>query len=60
MHNSIRLPTEGFVNPVLVPQYDDSGEILDVQVRLPNSFAEQMLQYSATYNGTQCNKLISH
>ena len=44
-------PYGGFVNPVLVPQYDDSGEILDVQVRLPNSFAEQMLQYSATYNG---------
>ena len=43
-------PYGGFVNPVLVPQYDDSGEILDVQVRLPNSFAEQMLQYSATYN----------
>ena len=44
-------PYGGFVNPVLVPQYDDSGEILDVQVRFPNSFAEQMLQYSATYNG---------
>ena len=43
-------PYGGFINPVLAPLYNDSGEIIDVQVSYPNSFANQMLYYSATYN----------
>ena len=43
-------PYGGFINPVLVPLYNDSGEIIDVQSSYPNSFANQMLYYSATYN----------
>ena len=43
-------PYGGFINPVLVPLYNDSGEIIDVQISYPNSFANQMLYYSATYN----------
>lgn len=43
-------PYGGFINPVLVPLYNDSGEIIDVQVSYPNSFTDQMLHYSATYN----------
>ena len=43
-------PYGGFINPVLAPLYNDSGEIIDVQISYPNSFANQMLYYSATYN----------
>lgn len=43
-------PYRGFVNPVLVPVTNDSGEIIDVVITYPKTFAEQMLYYSKNYN----------
>lgn len=42
-------PYSGFVNPVLVPTANDEGEILEVNLIQPESFEEQMLNYSASY-----------
>lgn len=43
-------PYSGFVNPVLVPQYDENDEIIAIKVEQPDSFAEQMLYYSEQYS----------
>lgn len=43
-------PYRGFVNPVLVPLMDDTGEITDIVITYPKTFAEQMLYYSKNYN----------
>jgi dipeptidyl-peptidase-3 len=43
-------PYSGFVNPILVPVTDDSGEITDVQMLQSRNFAEQMLYYSERYS----------
>src|SRR5690554_160270 len=43
-------PYRGFVNPVLVPLTDDAGEITDIVITYPKTFAEQMLYYSKNYN----------
>lgn len=43
-------PYSGFVNPVLVPKMDDNGEIIDVEITQPDSFAEQMLYYAKEYS----------
>ena len=43
-------PYRGFVNPVLVPVTDENGEIIDIVVTYPKTFAEQMLYYSKNYN----------
>ncbi|OZV67970.1 dipeptidyl-peptidase 3 family protein [Winogradskyella aurantia] len=43
-------PYSGFVNPVLVPEMNDSGEITAIKVTQPEGFPEQMLNYSAKYN----------
>jgi dipeptidyl-peptidase-3 len=42
-------PYNGFVNPVLVPKTDAKGNITDIMVKQPKTFAEQMLQYSKEY-----------
>jgi len=42
-------PYSGFVNPVLVPETNDAGEIIDVKVTQPKSFEEQMIQYANMY-----------
>ncbi|MBL6447714.1 dihydrofolate reductase [Fulvivirga sp. 29W222] len=42
-------PYGGFINPVLVPVTDDSGNITDVKVEYPKDFTEQMLYYSENY-----------
>lgn len=42
-------PYSGFVNPILVPKYNDKGEIISINVQQPKSFAEQMLMYSKQY-----------
>ena len=42
-------PYSGFVNPVLVPVTDKEGEITDVKVTQPESFAGQMLDYAKSY-----------
>jgi dipeptidyl-peptidase-3 len=43
-------PYSGFVNPVLVPELDDNGEITAIKVTQPAGFPEQMLEYSSKYN----------
>jgi dipeptidyl-peptidase-3 len=43
-------PYSGFVNPVLVPEMNDSGEIVTIKVTQPETFAGQMLSYSNKYN----------
>ncbi|SHH33878.1 dipeptidyl-peptidase 3 family protein [Winogradskyella jejuensis] len=43
-------PYSGFVNPVLVPEMDDNGEITAIKVTQPEGFPEQMLEYSKNYS----------
>lgn len=43
-------PYSGFVNPVLVPELDNGGEIQAINIVQPASFEEQMLEYSGKYN----------
>lgn len=43
-------PYSGFVNPVLVPEMDDNGEITAIKVTQPDGFAEQMLAYSKSFS----------
>lgn len=43
-------PYRGFVNPVLVPVTNESGEIINIVITYPKTFAEQMLYYSKNYN----------
>jgi len=43
-------PYSGFVNPMLVPEMDDNGEITKINVVQPESFPKQMLDYSGKYN----------
>ncbi|WP_299113048.1 dihydrofolate reductase [uncultured Winogradskyella sp.] len=43
-------PYSGFVNPVLVPEMNDAGEITVIKVTQPVGFPEQMLEYSKKYN----------
>lgn len=42
-------PYGGFINPILTPILGKTGEIIDVQLEYPTSFAEQMLEYSKHY-----------
>ncbi len=43
-------PYSGFVNPVLVPETDENGEIIAIKVTQPESFDGQMLNYSKQYS----------
>ncbi|WP_115462543.1 dipeptidyl-peptidase 3 family protein [Winogradskyella aurantiaca] len=43
-------PYSGFVNPELVPEMNESGEIVAIKVIQPKGFAEQMLDYSKYYS----------
>ncbi|MFC5046490.1 dihydrofolate reductase [Aquimarina hainanensis] len=43
-------PYSGFVNPVLVPEKDENGEIVKINVTQPKDFVTQMLEYSKQYN----------
>ena len=43
-------PYNGFVNPVLVPKTDAKGNIVDIIIKQPKTFAEQMLQYAKEYS----------
>ncbi|WP_111706383.1 dipeptidyl-peptidase 3 family protein [Lutibacter citreus] len=42
-------PYSGFVNPVLTPELDANGNIVNVKVVQPKSFTEQMLSYAKNY-----------
>lgn len=43
-------PYSGFVNPILVPETNDDGEILAIKVIQPETFAGQMIEYSKNYH----------
>ncbi|MFD1016016.1 dipeptidyl-peptidase 3 family protein [Winogradskyella rapida] len=43
-------PYSGFVNPVLVPETNNEGEITAIKVTQPETFAGQMLNYSKDYS----------
>lgn len=43
-------PYSGFVNPVLVPETNDAGEILAIKVTQPETFSGQMIEYSKNYH----------
>ena len=42
-------PYKGFINPQLLPVLDADGKIADIQVYYGESYAHQMLRYSAEY-----------
>lgn len=42
-------PYSGFINPTLVPQEDENGNITDITVEQPESFTAQMLQYAEDF-----------
>ncbi|GAA4269875.1 dipeptidyl-peptidase 3 family protein [Hyunsoonleella aestuarii] len=43
-------PYSGFVNPVLVPETNEVGEVTGIKVTQPETFSGQMLDYSKRYN----------
>lgn len=43
-------PYSGFVNPVLVADKNEEGDIISVKVTQPETFSGQMLEYSKKYN----------
>ena len=43
-------PYGGFINPRLVPEMDDDGNITNVKVEYPDDFTKQMLEYAKQYN----------
>ncbi len=42
-------PYKGFINPELLPIYDEAGNIVDVKVSYGESYDHQMLRYSHDY-----------
>ena len=42
-------PYKGFINPWLLPIYDENGEISDIQINYSESYEHQMLRYSSEY-----------
>jgi len=49
-------PYSGFINPVLVPEMDENGEITAIKVTQPESFDKQMMTYSKDYSFLTENK----
>lgn len=43
-------PYKGFVNPKLVPIYNDMGEMVNIKVEYPTDFTNQMLDYAKQYS----------
>jgi len=43
-------PYGGFINPVLIPETDESGNITDVKMSYPDDFTAQMLEYAKKYS----------
>ena len=43
-------PYSGFVNPIIVPQMNENGEIENFTIEQPKSFEEQMLDYSKNHS----------
>lgn len=42
-------PYKGFINPMMLPVYDQKGQMVDVQLYYGESYAHQMLRYSSEY-----------
>ena len=42
-------PYKGFINPQMLPVYDESGNICDIQLDYGESYTHQMLRYSTEY-----------
>lgn len=42
-------PYKGFINPMMLPVYDQNGQMSDVQLYYGESYAHQMLRYSTEY-----------
>ena len=42
-------PYKGFINPMMLPVYDQDGQISDVELYYGESYAHQMLRYSSEY-----------
>jgi len=45
-----RAPYSGFINPVLVPKENNNGDIVDVEIKYPEDFAQQMMYYGKNYS----------
>ena len=43
-------PYSGFVNPILSPVKDKDGNITDIEVKQPENFVDQMLNYSERFH----------
>ena len=43
-------PYSGFVNPVIVPEMNENGEIVSLTIQQPESFESQMLEYASKYS----------
>ena len=43
-------PYKGFINPQLLPVYDEAGNLSDVEVYYGESYSHQMLRYSTEYS----------
>lgn len=43
-------PYKGFINPVLKPELDADGNIVDVNVDYSEAYADQMLRYGRDYS----------
>ena len=46
-------PYSGYVNPVLVPETNEAGEITAIKVTQPETYSGQMLDYSSRYSFLQ-------
>ena len=42
-------PYKGFINPMMLPVYDQNGQMVDVQLYYGECYAHQMLRYSTEY-----------
>ena len=42
-------PYKGFINPMMLPIYDQNGQMVDIQLYYGESYAHQMLRYSTEY-----------
>ena len=43
-------PYKGFINPMLVPIYDNQHQIKDIRVDYSETYDNQMLRYSKEYS----------
>jgi dipeptidyl-peptidase-3 len=48
-------PYTGFVNPKLVPEMDNNGEIIDVKVEYVDDYLGQMMEYGKKYSFLPAN-----